>query len=126
MRIKIDDLTTKGDDSESLLYFTGDGDDCSPNSEERTVFTDAAKHMQQISDHSPTFSYRMIPFMSGVPSMYFHTLDNNTNQNCMTHEKHLTGVLDAWNMCKHEMKGDGNCCFTALLLELIHQWICKP
>ena len=28
MRIKIDDLTTKGDDSESLLYFTGDGDDC--------------------------------------------------------------------------------------------------
>ena len=56
----------------------------------------------------------MMPFMSGVPSMYFHTLDNNTNQNCMTHEKHLTGVLDAWNMCKHEIKGDGNCCFTAV------------
>ena len=46
--------------------------------------------------------------------MYFHTLDNNTNQNCMTHEKHLTGVFDAWNMCKHEIEGDGNCCFTAV------------
>ena len=28
MRIKIDDLITKGDDSESLLYFASDGDDC--------------------------------------------------------------------------------------------------
>ena len=60
-----------------------------------------------------------MPFMSGVPSMYFHTLDNNTNQNCMTHKKHLTGVLDAWNMCKHEIKEDGNCCFTAVAFGLI-------
>ena len=127
MRIKIDDLITKGDDSESLLYFTGDGDDCFTISitdihrivKNAQYSTDVAKHMQQISDHSQTFSYRMMPFMSGVPSMYFHSLDNNTNQSCMTHEKRLTGVLDAWNMCKHEIEGDGNCCFTAVAFGLI-------
>ena len=51
--------------------------------------------------------------------MYFHTLDNTTNQNCMTHDKCLTGVFDAWNMCKHEIGGDGNCCFTAVAFGLI-------
>ena len=108
--------------------------------------TDVARHMQKISDQSQTFSYRMMPFMSGMPSMYFHTLDNTTNQNCMTYDKCLTGLLDTWNMWKHEIEEDGNCCFTAVAfslitnstnltyktnsfcyrLELIHQWICKP
>ena len=75
--------------------------------------------MQKISDQSQTFPYRIMPFMSGVPLMYFHTLDNTTNQNCMTDDKHLTGVLDAWNMCKHEIEGDDNCCFTVVAFRLI-------
>ena len=35
---------------------------------------DLAESMSHIIENSPTFSYCMMPFMSGVPTLYFHSL----------------------------------------------------
>ena len=60
-----------------------------------------------------------MPFMSNVPSIIFHSLNNDTNSNKLLHDKRLSDVLDAWGLCRHEIVGDGNCCFTAVAFGLI-------
>ena len=49
--------------------------------------------------------------MSDVPSLFFHRLDNDTNENETKHEQFLKNVLKAWGMQKICIDGDRNCCF---------------
>ena len=72
-----------------------------------------------MSGKSPLFSYHMMPFMSSVPSIVFHCLNNDTSNNKLLHDKRLYDVLDGWGLCKHESIGDGNCCFTAVAFSLM-------
>ena len=61
----------------------------------------------------------MMPFMSDVPSLYFRgsNLEIHGNE-CMEkqHSEWLSNILDACNMKKHHIVGDGNCCFSAELV----------
>ena len=81
---------------------------------------DLAQSMCHIVGSSPTFSYHMIPFMSGVPSLYFHGSSSNqcADAQIQAHEKRLSNILDSCNMCKHIIEGDGNCCFSAVAFSL--------
>ena len=52
-----------------------------------------AENLQKLSKKSPTFSYRMMPFMSKVPNLYFHYLKNTSVDNESAHDKRLSNVL---------------------------------
>lgn len=79
---------------------------------------DLALSMCDMVGSSPKYSYHMIPFMSGVPSLYFHHLSSNqcADAQMYAHEKRLSNILDSCNMCIIE--GDGNCCFSAVAFSL--------
>ena len=49
-----------------------------------------------------------MPFMSHVPTLYFHPLSSEATQSCDEHAKRLKDILDACNMQKHAISGDGN------------------
>ena len=80
---------------------------------------DVVKQIQKMSGKSPLFSYYMMPFMASVPSIVFHCLNNDTSSNKLLHDQRLSDVLDGWDLCKHDIIGDGNCCFTAVAFSLI-------
>ena len=78
---------------------------------------DLAKSMCQIVGNSPIFSYHMMPFMSGVPSLYFHRLTSTTEEH--NHAMRLLHILEYCNMQKYVVDGDGNCCFSAVAFSLM-------
>ena len=78
-----------------------------------------AENLQKISQSTPTFSYHMMPFMSEVPYMYFHPVNNENSDITKQHDKHLANVLKGWGVMKQPMEGDGNCCFNAVAFSLI-------
>lgn len=77
-----------------------------------------AENLQKLSKKTPTFSYRMMPFMSEVPNLYFHCLNNSTMDNESVHNKRLSNVLKGWGVTKEPMEGDGNCCFSAVAFSI--------
>ena len=81
---------------------------------------DLAHNMQCIVHSSPLFSYHMLPFMSGVPTLYFHRLCTTRSSDAQIHAERLSHVLETCNMTKHIIVGDGNCCFTAVAFSLIN------
>jgi len=81
-----------------------------------------ANNLQKLSGKSPIFSQYMMPFMSEVPYLYFHSLNNNTSEVIAQHNKRLTNVLKGWDVSKHPMKGDGNCCFNAVAFSIINNF----
>jgi len=60
-----------------------------------------------------------MPFMSEVPYLYFHSLNNEDSDVTAQHNKRLTNVLKGWGVTKYPMEGDGNCCFNAVAFSLI-------
>ena len=78
-----------------------------------------AETMKSIAGSSPLFSYQMMPFMSQVPSLYFHRLTSTECTEHKTHTDRLSDILEACNMRKHVIEGDGNCCFTAVAFRLV-------
>ena len=77
-----------------------------------------AESLQKLSKKAPTFSYRMMPFMSEVPSLYFHYVNNATADNESAHDIRLSNVLKGWGVTKEPMVGDGNCCFSAIAFSI--------
>jgi len=76
---------------------------------------DLAESMSHIIDNSPTFSFHMMPFMSGVYTNFvFHSLSAPQCAEAQVHAKHLSDLLDSCNMTTYVIKGDGNCCFSAV------------
>lgn len=84
--------------------------------------TEIAKNVIKKSGKSPTFYYQMMSFMCDVPSMFFHQLDNDTNENKIKHEQRLNNVLNAWGMHKISIDGDGNCCFNAIAFSIFNNY----
>ena len=84
--------------------------------------TEIAKNVVKKSGKSPTFSYHMMSFMCDVPSMFFHRLDNDTNENKIKHKQRSNDVLNTWGMCKVSIDGDGNCCFNAVAFSILNNF----
>lgn len=80
---------------------------------------DLAASMCLIIKNSPKFSYRMMPFMSSVPTLYFQSSKSTLSEHAEVHAKRLTNILESCSMCKHTIEGDGNCCFSAVAYSLI-------
>ena len=72
---------------------------------------DLAHNMHHIVQGSPLFSYHMMPFMSRVPSLYFHSPTVAQGSDAQNHSDRLSHILDSCNMVKHVIEGDGNCFF---------------
>ena len=62
----------------------------------------------------------MIPFMSEVPYRYFNSLNNESHDIKVQHDKRLSNVLEGWGVMKQPREGDGNCCFNAIAFSLIN------
>ena len=110
---------------ENATFELEEGDCAIPNANVESIIKNAvcsatvAKNLQRMSQNTPTFSYRMIPFMSEVPCMYFHSLNNESDDIKAQHDKRLSNVLEGWGVTKQPMEGDGNCCFNAIAFSLI-------
>jgi hypothetical protein len=61
---------------------------------------------------STALRYQFIPFMSSVSSLFFSNLGTATSQT------KLNGLIDSWNMRKHPVSKNGNCCFVSVALGL--------
>ena len=84
-----------------------------------------AVNMQCISGQSPTFDYRFIPFMSSVSNVLLSQHTNSYNKQITQEDSYkiLDNVLQGWGMNRHEIAGDGNCCFSAIAFFLIYNRI---
>ena len=60
--------------------------------------------------------------MSSVPSLFFRGSKSGNPASRENHESRLSDILKAWNMCRYDVEGDGNCCFTAASLSLTLNW----
>ena len=84
--------------------------------------TEMIQNIHRIPGSYGTLSYRLIPFMSSVPSLFFrgsHSCKTSTEND---HECRLSAVLKAWNMCRQKVEGDGNCCFSAVAFSITVNW----
>jgi len=110
---------------ENAIFELEEGDCAIPTANVECIVKNAlcsvtlAENLQRMSQSTPTFSYRMMPFMSEVPYMYFHSLDNESDDIKAQHDKRLSNVLKGWGVMKQPMEGDGNCCFKAIAFSLI-------
>ena len=110
---------------ESIIFELEEGDCIIPTANIECIIKNAlcsvavAKNLRSMSKNTPTFSYRMMPFMSEVPYMYFHSLNNESSDIKVQHDKRLADVLKGWGVMKQPMEGDGNCCFNAVAFSLI-------
>ena len=80
------------------------------------------KNISRIPGSYSTLSSRLIPFMSSVPSLFFRGSKSGNPASRENHESRLSDILKAWNMCRYDVEGDGNCCFTAASLSLTLNW----
>lgn len=71
-----------------------------------------ANRINEMVKSKALFSYRMIPYMSSVPSLYFHCLRKSSQHEA--HLERLSSVLKTCGMVKYIMAGDGDCCFLAI------------
>ncbi len=59
----------------------------------------------------------MIPFMSSVSCLY----DTVSVGEQEEHEQRLSRVIQSWGFTLHNIRGDGNCCFSAIASTLLYQ-----
>ena len=60
--------------------------------------------------------------MSSVPSLFFRGTNFGDPASRENHQHRLSDTLKAWNMYRHSVEGDGNCCFSAAALSLTLNW----
>lgn len=84
--------------------------------------TEMIKNLQRIPGSYGTLASRMIPFMSSVPSLFFRGSKVSSSNTKDNHENRLSNVLKTWNMCRQNVAGDGNCCFSAVAYSINANW----
>ncbi len=80
---------------------------------------EVATSMCHIIKNSDKFSYRMMPFMSMVPSLLFRSSGSTLQEHEKVHADRLSFILDACDMKKHVIEGDGDCLFSAVAFGII-------
>ena len=78
-----------------------------------------ADDTQKLVGKSPLFSYHVMPFMTYVPSLHMHCSTSSQQSEEQAHYQRLTNILTSCNMCRHDIAGNGNCCFATVSFSLL-------
>ena len=87
----------------------------------KAIFSaELASSMCLTMKQSHKFSYLMMPFMSLVPSVFFRSSRSTLQEHAKVHAERLSSILDACNLMKHVVEGDGNCLFSAVAFGILN------
>ena len=75
------------------------------------------QNLNSRSNFSPMLNQSIIPFMSSVSCLFDTTSSGDVEDN----EKRLATLVHSWGFAMHAIPGDGNCCFSAIASNLLHQ-----
>ena len=116
-------VITADDSSEAVIFEENNGSSI-PDLHIEHIFkktTLSTEIILRILGSYSTLSSRMIPFMNSVPSFFFH--GTKSYHSCSEeHEHRLSNILQAWNMCRQNIAGDGNCCLHAVAFSIMANW----
>lgn len=76
-----------------------------------------ALHLSSVAAHlksSSVLKYQFLPFMSSVTNLFFGCLATDTST------RRLDSLIISWNLQKHPVDKDGNCCFVSVAMGLIN------
>ena len=119
-------VITADDSSESVIFEENDRSSIPDLHIEHifkkaTLSTEVINNIRRIPGSYGTLSSRMIPFMNSVPSLFFRGT-KSYHSHSEEHEHRLSNVLQAWDMCRQNIAGDGNCCFHAVAFSIMANW----